>query len=358
MPSYEEYIREIAPLWESRWLTNRGELLQRLERELCSYLGVEEISLFVNGHTALESAIDALDLGGEAITTPFTFASTTQAIVRNGLTPVFCDISSTDFTLDVDKLERLITPRTTAIVPVHVYGNICDVTRIGQIAEKYHLKVIYDAAHAFGEVLDGVGIGNFGDISMFSFHATKVFHTIEGGGIICRDTTVRKKLEALKNFGQSSPEEVCELGGNGKMNEFQAAMGLCNLRHIDDEIKKRETIATYYRERLSGIKGLQICLPQKGVVSNAAYFPVVVDERLFGVNRDELCVLMGKKNVFPRKYFYPLTSRFACYKDRFPVQKTPVADWVAERVMCLPLYADMTIEDAQYVCDTLLEGKR
>lgn len=358
MPSYEEYIREIAPIWESRWLTNMGTCHQKLERELSSYLQAPFLPLFTNGHLALESALAVLGLNGEVITTPFTFASTTQAIVRNGLTPVFCDISPIDFTLDADKLEELITPRTSAIVPVHVYGNVCDVKHIAHIAARHGLKVVYDAAHAFGETVDGIGIGSFGDLSMFSFHATKVFHTIEGGGVVCHDPQTAKRLTMLKNFGQYSAEDVELVGGNAKMNEFQAAMGLCNLRHVDREIEKRGKIVDYYRQILGDVPGLYICPLQPGVRSNNAYFPVVIDPAIFGENRDAVCARLAEKNVFPRKYFYPLTSSFACYRGRFPVQETPVAAEVARHVICLPLYADMTIEDGRYVCDMLLEGKR
>ena len=358
MPSYEEYIREIAPLWESRWLTNMGACHQKLERELCAYLNVPFLSLFTNGHLALENALAALELTGEVITTPFTFASTTQAIVRNGLAPVFCDISPVDFTLDADRLERLITPKTCAIVPVHVYGNVCDVKRIADIAARHGLRVVYDAAHAFGETVDGAGIGSFGDLSMFSFHATKVFHTIEGGGVVCHDAQTAEKLTALKNFGQYAAEEVAFTGGNAKMNEFQAAMGLCNLRHVDGEIEKRGRVVDCYRRTLQDVPGLYICPPQPGVRSNNAYFPVVIDPAGFGEDRDAVCARLAEKNVFPRKYFYPLTSSFACYRGRFPVQETPVAARIARQVICLPLYADMTVEDAQYVCAALLEGKR
>ena len=243
MPDFEEYIEEIRPLWKNRWLTNMGEKHQRLERELCQKLQVPYMALFTNGHLALESALQSLELSGEVITSPFTFASTTQAIVRSGLTPVFCDVTEEDLTLDPSKIEALITPRTTAILPIHVYGNICRVGEIREIARRHHLKVVYDAAHAFGEELDGQGVGNFGDLAMFSFHATKVFHTIEGGAVACHDERARQKLSALKNFGQYSQEDVGEIGGNAKMNEFQAAMGLCNLRHVDGEIALRRRAA-------------------------------------------------------------------------------------------------------------------
>lgn len=358
MPSYDEFVQEIMPLWENRWLTNMGTLHQTLEKKLCNYLEVSNLSLFTNGHLALEYAIDSLELSGEVITTPFTFASTTQAIVRNGLTPVFCDISPVNFTIDADKIEALITPRTSAIVPVHVYGAICEVEKIQEIADRYGLKVIYDAAHAFGETYNDVGVSNFGDMSMLSFHATKVFHTIEGGGVVSRDEKMAKKLNALKNFGQYSPEKVGEIGGNAKMNEFQAAMGLCNIRHVDEEIEKRLKIVAYYRERLSEVKGAYIPPIQSGVKSNGAYFPIVIDEEKFGEDRNSVCERLQAKNICTRKYFYPLTSQFACYQGKFQIQETPIAAWTAERVLCLPLYAEMSIEEARCVCDALLEGKK
>lgn len=290
MPDFEEYIEEIRPLWKNRWLTNMGEKHQRLERELCQKLQVPYMALFTNGHLALESALQSLELSGEVITSPFTFASTTQAIVRSGLTPVFCDVTEEDLTLDPSKIEALITPRTTAILPIHVYGNICRVGEIREIARRHHLKVVYDAAHAFGEELDGQGVGNFGDLAMFSFHATKVFHTIEGGAVACHDERARQKLSALKNFGQYSQEDVGEIGGNAKMNEFQAAMGLCNLRHVDGEIALRRRAAMRYRERLDSVPGLRLLPEQKGVTANYAYLPLLVDGKVFG----EYCGTSGR----------------------------------------------------------------
>lgn len=259
LPPLEEYVDMLKPLWESAWLTNMGDYHEQFKEQLKEYLMIPELELFVNGHMALELALQALDLKGEVITTPFSFASTTHAIVRNGLTPVFCDINPVDYTLDAEQLESRITERTSAIVPVHVYGNLCDVERMEQIARKYHLKVIYDAAHAFGETLDGRGVAEFGDVSMFSFHATKVFHSIEGGAVAFREKALRQRLYELKNFGITGYESVEYVGTNGKMNEFQAAMGLCNLRHLKGEIAKREKLVRRYRERLSGTEGIRLC---------------------------------------------------------------------------------------------------
>ncbi|WP_066633778.1 DegT/DnrJ/EryC1/StrS family aminotransferase [Desulfolucanica intricata] len=352
MPDFKEYIKEIKDLWNSRWLTNMGAKHKQLEAELTQYLDTPNITLFTNGHLALECAIAAFNLTGEVITTPFTFASTTHAIVRNGLEPVFCDVNPDDYTIDTDKLESLITKRTSTIIPVHVYGNICNTIEIEKIAKKYNLKVIYDAAHAFGVTIDGVGVANFGDASMFSFHATKVFHTIEGGAVTYKDGSLSKKLNDLKNFGITGPESVEYVGGNAKMNEFQAAMGICNLRHIDDEIAKRKIVVERYLERLSSVKGIKLCKPQTGVKSNYAYFPVVFDG--YKLNRDEVYEKLKAENIYARKYFYPLTNNFECYKGRFNVEKTPVAKYIADRVLTLPLYADLALDDVDRICDIIL----
>lgn len=352
MPPYEEYIKEIKDLWDSHWLTNMGEKHRQLEQELMEYLNTSNITLFTNGHLALECAISALNLTGEVITTPFTFASTTHAIVRNGLEAIFCDINSDDYTINVDKLESLITDKTSAIVPVHVYGNVCNVKEIEKIAKKYSLKVIYDAAHAFGITVGGENIANFGDASMFSFHATKVFNTIEGGAVTYKDEKLSKRLANIKNFGITGQESVEYVGGNAKMNEFQAAMGICNLRHIDEEIEKRKAVVERYIERLDNIQGIKLCKPQVGVKSNYAYFPVVFDG--YRLNRDEVFEKLKEENIFARKYFYPLTSEFKCYKGRFDIQKTPVAKYIADRVLCLPLYADLRLEDVDKICNIIL----
>ena len=352
MPNFEEYIEEIKDMWESHWLTNMGVKHKQLEAELKDYLNSPNITLFTNGHLALECAIAAFNLSGEVITTPFTFASTTHAIVRNGLEPVFCDVNPDDYTTDTDKLETLITKETSAIIPVHVYGNICNINEIENLAKKYNLKVIYDAAHAFGVTVNGESAANFGDASMFSFHATKVFHTIEGGAVTYKDGSLSKKLNDLKNFGITGPESVGYVGGNAKMNEFQAAMGICNLRHIDDEIAKRKIVVERYIGRLSSVKGIKLCKPQTGAKSNYAYFPVVFDG--YKMSRDEVFEKLKAENIYARKYFYPLTNSFECYKGRFDVEKTPVAIYVADRVLTLPLYADLALDDVDRICDIIL----
>ena len=354
LPEFEEYIKEIQNLWETRWLTNMGEKHNRLENELKSYLKCENVSLFTNGHLALEAAIAAMKLSGEVITTPFTFASPPQAIVRNGLTPVFCDINPVDFTIDVTKIEDLITDKTCAIIPVHVYGNVCNVYEIERIAKKHNLKVIYDAAHTFGVRIGDRGIASFGDASMFSFHATKVFNTIEGGCVAYSDKKLTKELLIQKNFGMENAESYPEIAGNAKMNEFQAAMGLCNLRHVEGEIKKRKAVVKRYKEMLSGISGLTVWNEQNGVVHNYAYFPVVFDKKIFGKSRDEIAEKLSDNGIFARKYFYPLTSEFECYKNKFDIQETPVAKGIAENVLTLPLYADLELSDVDRICDIIL----
>lgn len=352
LPSFDEFIDEIRPIWESAWLTNMGALHKEFEAQLKNYLKVSEVSLFVNGHMALEMALQAMNLEGEVITTPFTFASTTHAIVRNGLTPVFCDINEKDFTIDVSKIESLITEKTSAIVPVHIYGNVCDVKAIDAIAKKYRLKVIYDAAHSFGVTVDGIGIGNFGDASVFSFHATKVFNSIEGGAVTFSDQQLGRTLYQLKNFGIMSETEVEGIGANAKMNEFQAAMGICNLRHINEDIAKRKVLAERYRNNLSGIKGLTLLEEQKNVISNYSYFPIIIQEE-FEESRDDLYYRLREHNIYTRRYFYPLTSQFECYRGRFDVDATPIARYISERILVLPLYADLSIEIIDSICDIL-----
>lgn len=357
MPEFEEYIEEIRDLWDSHWLTNMGAKHKQLQAELEQYLDVPHVTLYTNGHLALENVIAAMHLpkGGEVITTPFTFASTTHSIVRNGLVPVFCDVNDVDYTMDVTKIEALITDKTCAIVPVHVYGNLCDVKEIKRIADKHHLKVIYDAAHAFGVAKDGVNAANFGDASMFSFHATKVYNTIEGGAVTFVDDNLVQELNDLKNFGIRGPESCVYVGGNAKMNEFQAAMGLCNLRHVDDEIAKRKAVVMRYRERLSGVKGIRLCADQPGVKPNYAYYPVVFED--YKYTRDEVCARLAEQGIIARKYFFPLTNDFECYRD-YPTagpEKTPIARYIADRVLTLPLYADLSLDDVDRICDVILD---
>lgn len=354
MPQIEEYIEEIKSLWDSHWLTNMGEKHQKLENKLINYLGVENLSLFTNGHLSLELAIQGMNLTGEVITTPFTFISTTHAIVRNGLTPVFCDINAEDYTIDVSKIEDLITDKTSAIVPVHVYGNVCNVKEIERIAKKHNLKVIYDAAHAFGVEIDGNGIGNYGDASMFSFHATKVFNSIEGGAVTFPDKEFGKTLYKLKNFGIMSEDTIDGIGSNAKMNEFQAAMGICNLLHINQEIEKRKLVVELYRNKLREKKGFHIIEDSDGVKSNYAYFPVVFDEKVLGYTRNDVYEILKKNNIHSRKYFSPLTNNIDAYHGKYDVNKTPIAQYLADRVLTLPLYAELSMEDVNKICDIIL----
>lgn len=353
LPPLEEYIDEIKEIWATHWLTNMGPKHNKLEEELKRFLGVNSISLFTNGHMALELLIQAMGLTGEVITTPFTFASTTHAIVRNGLTPVFCDINGGDYTIDASQIEALITDKTSAILPVHVYGNICDIEKIHEIAKKHHLKVIYDAAHAFGVEYKGKSIASYGDASMFSFHATKVFNTIEGGAVCFQEPEIEKILYQLKNFGIKSQEEVDGIGANAKMNEFQAAMGICNLRHFEESIAKREKLVFHYRERLKEIPGIYFIAPQKDVKSNYAYFPVYINKKEYGYDRNEVSDRLEAKGIYARKYFYPLTSDFACYEGVFDVSKTPIARDVSENILTLPIYPDLSSADVDRICDII-----
>lgn len=357
LPKLKEYVDEITTIWESHWLTNMGEKHEKLRTELCKYLKVDNIELLTNGHMAIELSLQAMNLQGEVITTPFTFASTTHAIVRNGLEPVFCDIDPVTYTIDASKIENLITDRTCAIVPVHVYGNICDIDEIQRIAQKYSLKVIYDAAHTFGETYKGQGVGNYGDASCFSFHATKVFNTIEGGAVCYHNAEFGQRLYELKNFGIHGPEEVDAVGANAKMNEFCAAMGLCNLRHIEEEIEKRRKIVELYRVRLDGIEGLQLNVIQDNVRSNYAYFPVVFWEKQFGATRNDVFDALARNGIGARKYFYPLTNSFACFRNKYDIDQTPMARRIAERVLTLPLYGDLEEADVNRICDIVLQQK-
>ena len=358
MPPYEEYINEIKDIWDSHWLTNMGPKHNLLQDKLKEYCGVDNISLFTNGHNALELCLQAMNLSGEVITTPFTFASTTHAIVRNGLTPVFCDVNPIDYTMDVTKIEDLITDKTTAIVPVHVYGHVCNVEEIERIAKKYGLKVIYDPAHVFGVRYKGKGIANFGDASMFSFHATKVYHTIEGGAVCYHDPELGHELYKLRDFGIKDAETIDGVGSNAKMNEFVAAMGLCTLRHVDEEIAKRKAVVECYRKYLSGIDGIQLPPIQENVQPNYAYFPIVVHEKEFGATRNEIFAKLAENNIHARKYFYPLTNAFDAYHGRFDPNLTPVALHISKRVLTIPLYADLALEDVKRICDIIVSLKK
>lgn len=358
MPPFDEYVEEIRDIWDSRWLTHTGPKHQKLADELAKLFGVTEVSLFSNGHQALEAVFELFPEGSEVITTPFTFASTTLAIVRAGLIPVFCDIEPDYYTIDADKIEALITPRTVAIAPVHVYGNLCDWRKIREIAQRHDLKVIYDAAHAFG-VRDGeLNAGTLGDISMFSFHATKVFHTIEGGGLAHNDPALSKEFAAWRQFGMrieggKAGEQSEIVGTNAKLTEFAAAMGLCNLRHIDDEIALRREAALQYRERLTEKAGIVLCPVQPGVTSNYAYMPVCFVPEVLGCTRDDILARLNENNIFARRYFYPISSEFPICAD-FEKQDTPVAKRVSEQILCLPLYAGLTVSEVDRICDVIL----
>ena len=351
LPPYEEYAEEIKSLWDSHWLTNMGEKHQRLEAALKDYLGAEQVTLFTNGHLALETVIAAMELTGEVITTPFTFVSTTNAITRNGLKPVFCDIDPESYTMDPAKIEALITPEASAIIPVHVYGTLCDTDAIEAIAAKHGLKVIYDAAHAFGVKKNGVSAANLGDASMFSFHATKVFNTVEGGAVICRDPAIKERMDYIKNFGVHGPERIVYPGGNAKMSEFHAAMGLCNLRHLDEWLAGRKAVVERYRKNLSGIPGLTLSPEQAGVESNYAYFPVVFDGAKY--TRDEAAERLAKQGINARKYFFPLTNHNEAYG--FHGEETPIALCISERVLTLPLYPDLAMEDVDRICEIITD---
>ena len=355
LPPFEEYIKKIKGLWESGWLTNCGVLHQELEERLSSYLKTN-VSLFTNGHLALYNAIKAMNLTGEVITTPFTFISTTHAIVQNGLTPVFCDINPIDYTIDTTKIEKLITNKTSAIVAVHVYGNICNVLKIKEIAKKYNLKVIYDAAHAFGEKYNKNPIGNFGDISAISFHATKVFHTIEGGAILYKDSQLKDKLCSLRNFGFINSEKCEEIAMNAKMSEFHAAMGLCNLDYIDNQIEKRKRLVSRYQENLDNVFGIKSWHKQENVDSNYIYFPIIVNKEEFGLSRDELIELLKDNNINARKYFYPLTCDFECYKKYSA--DVPIARNISNNILTLPLYADLEIEQVDKICNIIKSRRK
>jgi dTDP-4-amino-4,6-dideoxygalactose transaminase len=360
MPSLEEYLAEIAPLWASRMLTNGGKKHEAFELALRQGTESYDCVLFANGHLALEGALLALGLSGEVITTPFTFASTTHAIVRAGLTPIMCDISATDATLDPACIEPLVSERTCAILPVHVYGNLCDVEAIQKIADRHGLKVVYDAAHAFGERLDGTPVMSYGDASMLSFHATKVFNSVEGGAVcIPRDCGVGERLRLLRNFGIADYEVVDSVGFNAKMSEFHAAMGLCNLRHVEEDIERRRLAYERYRERLERVAGIRLISGPavSRATSNYAYLAMIV-ENGFGMSRDDLHEALARWGIRARKYFYPCTNAYACYRGVLDPSATPVAQTLSRRVLCLPLFSTMTAEQVDYVCDAVVDAAK
>jgi len=356
LPPLEEYTDYLKKIWESKRLTNNGPFHQQFEKELADYLGVKYLSLFVNGTLALVTALQALRIAGEVITTPFSFVATTHSLWWNNIKPVFVDIESDYFTLDPEKIEAAITPQTTAILPVHVYGNPCRIDEIQKIADTYGLKVIYDAAHTFGVKIKGNSILNFGDLSILSFHATKVFNTFEGGAIICHDENTKKRIDYLKNFGFAGETTVIAPGINAKMNELQAACGLVQLKHIDGYISKRKEIADLYRKELSGVKGIRVLYDIEGVDHSYTYFPVLVDENLYGESRDDLYEKLKKNNIYGRRYFYPLISQFPTYRG-LPSSKPenlPIASNIADHVICLPIYPDLKGEDINKISSIII----
>lgn len=355
MPRLQDYVAILKKMWQSKWLTNNGVYHQELEKKLSEYLGAQNCSLFSNGTLALLIVMKALKLKGEVITTPFTFPATSNILEWLNLTPVYADIEEETFNLDPAKIEKLITAKTAAILPVHVFGNPCRVDEIQGIADRYHLKVVYDAAHCMGVKLRGRSVVGHGDASILSFHATKLFTTIEGGAVIVRDENLKKEVEYLKNFGIADEETVLSPGINAKLNEFQSAFGLLQLKKLDEEILKRKKIAALYREKLKDISGLVVQNDLPEVEHNYGYFPVLVEEEKFGLTRDQLYYCLKWFNVYARKYFYPLVSTYAFFESLPSTQpgQLPVAERVAKNILCLPIYGNLELETQKGICEIL-----
>ncbi len=356
LPPLDDFIPYLERIWDNKWLTNNGEFHKKFEAALAEYLGVEFVSLFTNGMIALQVGMQALRITGEVITTPFTFVATTHAIHLNNCKPVFCDIEPDTYTMDPAKVEALITPRTTAIMPVHVYGNPCRHEELRRIADTYGLKLFYDAAHVFGVRKDGVSVCEWGDLSMLSFHATKVFNTFEGGALITNDGNLKKRIDFLKNFGFADEVTVVAPGSNGKMDEFRAAFGLLQLELVDGEIAKRQQIARRYREALGDVPGIRVLQDIPGVKHNYAYFPIEVDARAYGMTRDGLYDKLKANGIYSRRYFYPLCSNFPTYRGlpSATAANLPVATRVAERILCLPIYAGLAEKDQTGIINTII----
>lgn len=353
MPDLEEFIPYLEKIWESKWLTNNGQFHIKLEKELAEFLGVKHLCLFNNGTIALMVALQALRITGEVITTPFSFVATTHSLWWNDIKPVFCDIEDKTYNLDPDKIESLITPKTTAILPVHVYGNPCDNEKIQKIADAYGLKVIYDAAHAFNVKKDGQSILNMGDLSILSFHATKVFNTFEGGAIVCHDEKMKQRIDFLKNFGFAGETTVVAPGINGKMNEIQSAFGLLQLQYVEANIQKRKEIAAYYDKAFQKIEGITLPPRHPSVIKNYSYYPILIDTEEFGSSRDEVYDRLKKENIFARKYFYPLISSFSTYHSLPSAQpeRLPIANQIAEQILCLPIFSDLKLSDLNRIIE-------
>ncbi len=355
LPDLKEFHHELEEIWESKWLTNNGPKHRKLEEEIRQTLKVPYVSLFNNGTIALIIAVNSMRILGEVITTPFTFPATPHVLSWNGINPIFCDIDEKTMNIDTNKIEQMITPRTTAILGVHVFGTPCDVQGIQEIANRYGLKVIYDAAHAFDARIDDTGIGNFGDISMFSFHATKLFHTAEGGALTFKDQNLKVRIDLLKNFGIKNEEEVVMAGINGKMNEIQAALGLINLRYLEKEREKRKKVVETYKSHLSNIEGITTNELPTSVRNSYQYFVIRVNKEKFGISRDEVYERLKGYNVYSRKYFYPLCSDYPCYKylPSSNPGNLPVAKKVVSEVLCLPLYGNLDISKVEGICEII-----
>jgi len=359
LPPLEEFSKYLNQIWDSKILTNNGPFHQQFEKELADYLGVKYLSVFANGTLALITALQALRITGEVITTPFSFVATTHSLWWNNIKPVFVDIEPEYFNLDPKRIEAAITPQTTAIMPVHVYGNPCKVDEIQQIADTYGLKVIYDAAHAFGVTVNGNSILNHGDLSILSFHATKTFNTIEGGAIICHDEKTKRRIDFLKNFGFADEVTVVEPGINAKMNELQAAYGLVQLKHVDEYIAKRKAVVEQYRDGLKDIKGIRFLNDIEGIRHSYTYFPILINEEEYGESRDEVYERLKQNNIYGRRYFYPLISQFPTYRGLISAQteNLPVATKIAHQVICLPIYPDLDIDTVEMICNILINRK-
>ncbi|MBR3489161.1 MAG: DegT/DnrJ/EryC1/StrS family aminotransferase [Bacteroidales bacterium] len=357
MPDLGEFSQMLKDIWESKWITNNGQFHQQLEEALCAYLKVPYVSLFTNGTLPLLTALQALRVSGEVITTPYTFVATTHSIWWNGLKPVFVDIDPSNCGMDPDRIEAAITPRTTAIMPVHCYGKPCDIVRIQQIADKYGLKVIYDAAHCFGVEVNGKSILEYGDISTLSFHATKVFNTVEGGAMVMHDAATKQRIDYLKNFGFESETEVIAPGINSKLDEMRAIYGLLNLRQVDDAIEARHRVAIHYREALRPVQGIRFFDDMPGVRHNYSYFPIFVDAEEYGMTRDELFFKLREHNIMSRRYFYPLISTFSTYRGlpSATTENLPNATRIANEVICLPMHHELSEEDVDRVLEIVVK---
>ena len=357
LPPLEEFVPYLEDIWGRKWLTNNGYYHQELEKALCEYLKVPFVSLFTNGTLPLMVALQALRITGEVITTPYSFVATTHSLWWNGIKPVFVDIDPETCNIDPDKIEAAITPKTTAIMPVHVYGKPCKIKQIQEIADKYGLKIIYDAAHAFGVEVNGESILNAGDMSTLSFHATKVFNTIEGGALICRDEETKKRIDYLKNFGFAGETTVIAPGINGKMDEVRSAFGLLSLKYVDEAIEKRKQVAMQYREGLKGILGITFMNDTPNVRHTYSYFPIFIDKEKYGMTRDELYFKMKENNILGRRYFYPLISEFSTYRglDSAKPENLPIANKVADCVICLPMHSELTDRNVEHILKCLLK---